>query len=65
MLKTDGCLFLYRHKDNRDQQYQKLTDVDFQDKMYLVTDRASSLIHILLRGRTVQMFGHTFLIKIK
>jgi hypothetical protein len=31
----------------------------------MVTDRASSLINILLRGRTVQMFGHTFLIKLK
>jgi hypothetical protein len=65
MLKTEGCLFLYRHKDSRDQQYQKLTDVEFQDKLYLVTCKASVLIKILLKGRTAQMFGHTFLIKLK
>jgi hypothetical protein len=65
MLKTDGCLFLYRHKDNRDQQYQKLTDVEFQDKLYLITCKASVLIKLLLGDRTVTMFGHTFLIKLK
>jgi len=65
MLKTDGCLFLYRHSDSKDYQYQKLTDVEFQHKLYLITNRASSFMSMLLRGRIVQTFGHTFLIKLK
>jgi hypothetical protein len=65
MLKTEGCAFLYRNKDSRDQQYQKLTDVEFQDKLYHVTDRASTHMYPLLRGAILTRFGHTFLIKLK
>lgn len=61
----DKFLHLYRHKDSRDQEYQKLTPDEFQDKLYLVSNRASAVINLLLRGRVVQMYGHTFLIKLK
>lgn len=61
----DKFLHLYRHKDSRDQEYQKLTPDEFQDKLYLVSNRASAVINLLLRGRVVQMHGHTFLIKLK
>jgi hypothetical protein len=61
----DKFLHLYRHKDSKDKQYQNLTEAEFQNKLYLVTCKASVLIKLLLKGRTVQMFDHTFLLKLK
>jgi hypothetical protein len=58
-------LHLYRHKDSRDQEYQKLTPTEFQHKLYLVSDKASVVISALLRGKIVQMYGHTFRIELK
>jgi hypothetical protein len=64
-INMDKFLFLYRHRASKDFEYQKLTPEEFQDKLYMVSSKASPIIHILLRNRIYTKFGHSFIIKLK